>query len=252
MKGYKVLCLTTKKIHVSRDVIFHENVFPFTLPSRKGTFPSVLQLVPFVDHLPTNNTLQTTTVMNDVVDNDVTSTELSHEQLVSPLTDNNTTAEIPSPQESHTNLPTRRSQRNHQIPKHLTSLIIFIPYLLYKNNAPSTSTAARSSIMSLNTIFSNNSHIAPEIFSPDSPQLVDNVCHDSEPSSYEEASLYPAWQAAMVQEFEALHNNNTWDLVQLPEGKKSIGCRWVYKIKHKADGSVERYKTRLVVKGYTQ
>ena len=53
----------------------------------------------------------------------------------------------------------------------------------------------------------------------------------------------------MTQEFEALHANHTWDL---PVGKKPIGCKWVYKVNHKADGSIEKFKARLVVKGYTQ
>ena len=56
----------------------------------------------------------------------------------------------------------------------------------------------------------------------------------------------------MTQEYEALHVNHTWDLVPIPEGNKAIGCKWVYKVIHKADGSIERLKTRLVVKGYTQ
>jgi len=38
----------------------------------------------------------------------------------------------------------------------------------------------------------------------------------------------------------------------LPKGKYAIGCRWVYKVKYKADGTVENYKARLVAKGYTQ
>ncbi|PHT63580.1 hypothetical protein T459_32589 [Capsicum annuum] len=56
----------------------------------------------------------------------------------------------------------------------------------------------------------------------------------------------------MTLEFEAFYANNTWDLVPLPAGKRAIGCKWVYNIKHKAGGSVERYKARLIVKGYTQ
>ena len=56
----------------------------------------------------------------------------------------------------------------------------------------------------------------------------------------------------MTQEFDALHSNHTWDLVPLPFGKKAICCRWVYKVKQKADGKIERLKARLFVKGYTQ
>ena len=56
----------------------------------------------------------------------------------------------------------------------------------------------------------------------------------------------------MEQEFDALHANRSWDLVKLPMDKQAIGCKWVYKVKHKADGSIERFKARLVVKGCTQ
>lgn len=58
-----------------------------------------------------------------------------------------------------------------------------------------------------------------------------------EPNSFAEAYIDPNWQAAMRAEIEAMETNNTWDIVP---GKKAIGCRWVYKIKHNADGSIER------------
>lgn len=56
----------------------------------------------------------------------------------------------------------------------------------------------------------------------------------------------------MSEEMEALKRNSTCELVSLPEGKKTIGCRWVFNVKLKADGSIERFKARLVAKGYTQ
>lgn len=51
---------------------------------------------------------------------------------------------------------------------------------------------------------------------------------------------------------EALNRNNTWVLVDLPPGRKPIGCKWIYKIKYKSNGEIERYKARLVAKGYSQ
>ena len=56
----------------------------------------------------------------------------------------------------------------------------------------------------------------------------------------------------MAEELQAMEANNTWEVVPLPEGKHTIGCRWVYKVKRKQDGSVDRYKAWLVAKGYTQ
>ncbi|GAA0187195.1 transmembrane signal receptor [Lithospermum erythrorhizon] len=60
------------------------------------------------------------------------------------------------------------------------------------------------------------------------------------------------WLHPMQNELDALNNNDTWELVELPQGKRAIGSRSVYKIKRKTDGSVDRYKARLVAKGYTQ
>ena len=51
---------------------------------------------------------------------------------------------------------------------------------------------------------------------------------------------------------EALHRNNTWELVPLPQGRKAIGNKWVYKIKRDGNDQVERCHVRLVAKGYDQ
>jgi len=74
----------------------------------------------------------------------------------------------------------------------------------------------------------------------------------SEPSSYREAVQVPEWQAAMSDELAALERTSTWDLVPLPPGDVPITCKWVYKVKTRSDGSVERYKARLVARGFQQ
>jgi len=78
------------------------------------------------------------------------------------------------------------------------------------------------------------------------------VIQEVEPTCFEHAIKNPKWDNAMDEEMVALDANATWELVALPKDKKAIGCKWVYKVKHNADGSVSKYKTRLVAKGYAQ
>ena len=56
----------------------------------------------------------------------------------------------------------------------------------------------------------------------------------------------------MDKEIKAIKKNDTWEPTTLPTGKKTIGVKWVYKLKKNAKGEVERYKASLVVKGYSQ
>ncbi|CAI7754167.1 unnamed protein product [Closterium sp. NIES-54] len=60
------------------------------------------------------------------------------------------------------------------------------------------------------------------------------------------------WKKAMESELKSIEENGTWELVELPEGRKAITSKWLFKIKSDADGKIKRYKSRLVVKGYQQ
>ncbi|GJS00359.1 ribonuclease H-like domain-containing protein [Tanacetum coccineum] len=82
--------------------------------------------------------------------------------------------------------------------------------------------------------------------------FVSNLNKTSEPSSFEEASKDPNWISAMNDEMMALYENDTGYLTDLPIGRKPIGSKWVYRIKYKFDGEVDRYKARLVANGFGQ
>ncbi|KAL6994049.1 hypothetical protein U1Q18_052566 [Sarracenia purpurea var. burkii] len=74
----------------------------------------------------------------------------------------------------------------------------------------------------------------------------------TEPRSVVEALKSPEWLSAMNDEFLALQTQKTWSLVHPPPNANIVGCKWVFKIKRNADGSIARYKVRLVAKGYNQ
>eukprot|EP00253_Pinus_taeda_P034717 PITA_34717 len=81
------------------------------------------------------------------------------------------------------------------------------------------------------------------------------IANDDEPLCYQKAvegSNSDKWKAAMKEEMMALSKNGTWDLVELPKGRKTVGCKWVFKLKRGVNDTEDRYKARLVAKGFSQ
>ncbi|CAN1141771.1 Retrovirus-related Pol polyprotein from transposon TNT 1-94 [Linum perenne] len=82
--------------------------------------------------------------------------------------------------------------------------------------------------------------------------FVSRLTNQFVPRNIMEALKDANWSSAVDEEMRALQDNNTWSIVSLPEGKKSVGCKWVFTVKCNTDGSIERYKARLVARGFTQ
>ena len=78
---------------------------------------------------------------------------------------------------------------------------------------------------------------------------------DDTPTTIEEAYSSPdadPWKEAVWSEMDSVMSNRTWEIVDRPYGCNPIGCKWVFRKKLRPDGTIERYKVRLVAKGYNQ
>ncbi|KAD5318304.1 hypothetical protein E3N88_18250 [Mikania micrantha] len=82
--------------------------------------------------------------------------------------------------------------------------------------------------------------------------LSDIILSEQIPNSAQEVKKMTEWHEVMNTEMEALKRNGIWGKYMVPQGKKPVWCRWVFGIKYKYDGSIERHKARLDAKGYTQ
>ena len=82
-----------------------------------------------------------------------------------------------------------------------------------------------------------------------------NIGAEHDPETFSQAICSKEselWYEAMKDEMDSMASNRVWDLVELPYGIKSIGCKWVFKTNKDSQGNIERHKTRLVAKGFTQ
>lgn len=214
VKGYKLYDLISKSFFISRDVQFHETIFPFALSHSEPIHSSSPNLV-----LP------------------LPSSDFAPFSLVS-----NISSSSPSPI-SHPPEPARKSSRLKNHPGYLQD---YHCHLATSSGSPSGLSPSSgilydiTSFLSYNKISSNHKHFSLSISS-----IV-------EPTYYHQVVQHAEWRDAMHNEIQALELNNTWTVVDLPPSKQAIGCKWVYKVKLKSDGTIERYKARLVAKGYTQ
>ncbi|MFS7910246.1 putative RNA-directed DNA polymerase [Helianthus anomalus] len=255
-KGYKVWSLDQRKFIFSRDVSFYENVFPYktNLALQKDLENNEsLNHSNFFDNLEfssetnpddeeevhtdstTENQPHSSPVQSSSCDTQQPSTSngMASDQQLNGSETSSVRAESGSNDESNlpegTHVATRKSTRSVSVPKHFDDYVVegrvkfgYDKVVNYAN-LPSESVCFAS-----------------------------NVNKTVEPSSYTEAVKDTNWINVMNEEISALHKNNTWTIVDLPKGKRSIGCKWVYKVKYRSTGEIERYKARLVAKGFNQ
>ena len=82
-----------------------------------------------------------------------------------------------------------------------------------------------------------------------------NLLEIAEPENINEALASPQakyWKQAIKEELDSLQERKTWIITDLPENKRAIGCRWVFKLKTDSDGKPARFKARLVAQGFGQ
>jgi hypothetical protein len=75
---------------------------------------------------------------------------------------------------------------------------------------------------------------------------------DEEPTTFEEVVQKGQWKEAMTEEHQSIMKNDVWEIVPRPKEKSVVTSKWVYKIKHAADGSVDKYKERFIARRFSQ
>ena len=231
-KGYKVLDLDSQSISISRNVVFHETIYPFKLSN--SLIPdffahTVLPLhVPYaLDH--SDSELQHSPAFIPPVpnDRDLASSPIGNDSVLSGA--------------GGVSRNIGRPKRQTKVPSYLSeyhcALLTTHPSLSPQNH---TSPHPISSVLSYHRL-SSSYYMCQVAFS-----------QESEPRNFKEAMASDVWKGAVNVELDAMELNRTWDIVTLPPGKNLVGCKWVFTIKFNADGTIERYKGRLVAKGYTQ
>ncbi|KAM2634977.1 hypothetical protein EV1_025388 [Malus domestica] len=243
-KGYRVYDLTSHKFSTSRDVVFHENTFPYISQPPDHQLDSIVLPLPLDTHPhphPSPNP-------HPSPDTHPFPNPIPSHRDSNPPPDPITSLNLDTPLSSDPAPPplSMVPRHSHRIPKPSVRLQ---GYHLYHVN--SLAPGATSSSMS-GTRYPLSHYVTHAHLSPSHRYFACAISTIVEPTTFEQANNDPKWQAAMQSELLALEQNHTWTLTRLPPGHRAIGCRWVFKVKYHSDGSVERYKARLVAKGFTQ
>jgi hypothetical protein len=90
----------------------------------------------------------------------------------------------------------------------------------------------------------------PKPFSSDTALMCDLL--EKEPTCFYEAIQNKEWADAMTEEYQSIIKNYVWEIVPKPKNKDVVSSKWIFKIKHVANGSIEKYKARFVARGFSQ
>ncbi|XP_074300923.1 uncharacterized protein LOC141632261 [Silene latifolia] len=256
-KGWKEYDLAENRLFVSRDVNFFEHVFPFYTPV--GSHISTAESKHIHDELFVENEMEDTTqqdLENLEVEEHINA-DINQEIGRTGEPDAGTNQEsLMIETESEQNLPDNvgtetlgRGAREKRDPYwkkdyYCKSTRIEKPITIaHLDHSKSSQSGTR---------YPMDNYVTMNCFSNHHRAYLGRLDAIREPTSYHEAAGVAEWREPMHKEVAALEANGTLKVVTLPKGKKPIGCKWVYKVKYKADGTLERYKARLVAQGFTQ
>ena len=232
-KGYLCFDVVANRTYISRHVIFNEHVFPFQ-QLKTGSRPKTP-----ISHSYTSMSSPVVNTQNVIV--------LPPSPIVQPAIAPSSSSKSITPANVASAPPPVEPVSNSEIAPlvdHLSiasfqpeaiSVIQNIPAM----NVHSMKTRSKSGIVKKKVCFFASSSSATDL-------------SNSEPSTYKSAMSHPVWLDAMTEELSALQTQGTWSLVALPTHKNLVGCKWIFKIKRHADGSIARHKARLVAKGFSQ
>jgi hypothetical protein len=223
-KGYRCYCPRTKRILISRDIIVEESRSESYIIGEENskTFPFQLFHMNMPQHHPGTPVTPTTTPPM-VMEQEFPDT--AQEPARNPSS--------PDPQEPGLSDISREALSPAPVPTLPNSHVVYTRKPRLEQHTAPIRRSTR----------------------PKRPSVrLEGYVGSLEPStlSFTTASNNPRWLAAMQEELDSLQENNTWTLTPLPRGKQAITSKWVYTIKPGRDGIGDRYKARLVARGFQQ
>ena len=237
----------TKKVFISRHVIFEESVFPFQNNPTMQTTPINIHhwnIPPISSHEPPMTP-------SSPYSQDSHTTITPVQQLLTP-----SISPLPSSQVSPINEGIPSATLPLALPSPRPSDIV-MPTVgpVHDNDSPSAIPPTQSTT-STPPRHPMTTRSKSGIFKPrqvlDLHAITNSSTEASEPTTITQAQKSSHWRKAMCDEYDALLHNSTWTLVPFHHTQNIIGCKWVFRIKRNPDGSVARYKARLVAKGFHQ
>lgn len=256
-QGYCFWNPIKRRIVVSRDAVFDENTFPAKSPRQdQNETTNFNDIILFSTHGRTIRSdveiqNESSLAIDDNEQQDNNASEAISAQIPEPASANGSPDRCQSPYDEEEDvfhdvvetIPSDEGKvmRQHELRRSSRSRTQTRPYwLTYPNiGAPAPDPDIE------HDAFANVVAIANKI----------KACDVSVPSTYKQAMHGPNaayWREAVNKEFSALVQKGTWTQSSLPTGSKAIGCKWVFKVKAHADGSIDKFKARLVIKGFSQ
>ncbi|KAH0707279.1 hypothetical protein KY290_011873 [Solanum tuberosum] len=243
-KGYLLLDYHTNKFFVNRNVIFLEHIFPFAKKKSLDNYSTdfIILYIEEDDELTPSHEVEDDDIDSNIVLEDnayldtspLSTPEASTHDRIVP-TSHSAAQPVEESVETHSAVPPRRT----------SSRVSQQPVWMRDYAAPGKGKGTRYPLA--NYLSYDNTTSNYQCYLTKFSTLV-------EPQHFGQAVKDERWMQAMKLEIQALEDNNTWEIVDLPPRKNAIGSKWVYKIKYKANGELERFKltTTLLKAGFMQ